>query len=75
MFQPVMIFFLLFKADLLSIRPPDCIGVFVEQETQGNARAVLAATTIVGARLRDTVFTLTGHARQMPVLSIERDWR
>ena len=33
---------------------------FREQETQGNPRAVLAATTIVGARLRDTVFTLTG---------------
>ncbi len=33
---------------------------FREQVTQGNARAVLAATTIVGARLRDTVFTLTG---------------
>jgi hypothetical protein len=32
---------------------------FHEQRTQGNVRAVLAATTIVGARLRDTVFTLT----------------
>ena len=32
---------------------------FLEQETQGNVRAVLATTTIVGARLRDTVFTLT----------------
>lgn len=31
-------------------------------ETQGDTRAVLAATTIVGARLRDTVFTLTGPA-------------
>jgi hypothetical protein len=33
---------------------------FHEQITSGNARAVIAATTIVGARLRDTVFTLTG---------------
>jgi hypothetical protein len=34
--------------------------LFREQETQGNVRAVLGATTIVGSRLRDTVFTLTG---------------
>jgi hypothetical protein len=33
---------------------------FHEQVTSGNAPAVIAATTIVGARLRDTVFTLTG---------------
>ncbi len=33
--------------------------LFHEQITSGNARAVIAATTIVGARLRDTVFTLT----------------
>jgi hypothetical protein len=33
---------------------------FHEQITSGNAPAVIAATTIVGARLRDTVFTLTG---------------
>lgn len=33
---------------------------FREQETERSARAVLAATTIDGARLRDTVFTLTG---------------
>jgi hypothetical protein len=33
---------------------------FHGHETQGNTRAVLAATSIVGARLRDTVFTLTG---------------
>ncbi len=36
---------------------------FREQTIQGNARAVLAATTIVGARLRDTVFTLTAAPR------------
>jgi len=35
---------------------------FREQETQGNERAVVVATTIVGARLRDTVFTMTGRA-------------
>jgi hypothetical protein len=33
---------------------------FREQEIQGNARAVLAVTTIVGSQLRDTVFALTG---------------
>jgi hypothetical protein len=33
---------------------------FGEQGTQGNDRAIIVATTIVGARLRDTVFTLTG---------------
>jgi hypothetical protein len=33
---------------------------FRGQETPGSDRAVLAVTTIVGARLRDTVFTLTG---------------
>ena len=33
---------------------------FHEQGTSGDAPAVIAATTIVGARLRDTVFTLTG---------------
>jgi hypothetical protein len=33
---------------------------FRSQETQSGDRAVLAVTTIVGARLRDTVFTLTG---------------
>jgi hypothetical protein len=33
---------------------------FRDQETQGNVRAVMAATTIVGARVRDTVFSLTG---------------
>jgi hypothetical protein len=33
---------------------------FHEQITSGNAPAVIAATTIVGARLRDTVFTLSG---------------
>jgi hypothetical protein len=32
---------------------------FHEQVTSGSARAVIAATTIVGARLRDIVFTLT----------------
>ena len=32
---------------------------FGEQETQGSVRAVLATTTIDGARLRDTVYTLT----------------
>jgi hypothetical protein len=36
---------------------------FREQTIQGNVRAVLAATTIVGARLRDTVFTLTAAPR------------
>ena len=35
---------------------------FGEQGTQGNERAVMVGTTIVGARLRDTVFTLTGTA-------------
>jgi hypothetical protein len=33
---------------------------FREPETPGNVRAVLVATTIVGAQLRDTVFTSTG---------------
>jgi hypothetical protein len=33
---------------------------FREQMSSGNSRAVIAATTIVGARLRDIVFTLTG---------------
>lgn len=33
---------------------------FRKEETEGYDRAVLAATTIVGAQLRDTVFTLTG---------------
>jgi hypothetical protein len=33
---------------------------FREQGTQANARAVLAATTMMGARLRDTVFILNG---------------
>jgi hypothetical protein len=33
---------------------------FREQGAEENARAVLAATTIVGARLRDTVFILNG---------------
>ena len=32
---------------------------FREQETQSKPHAVMAVTTIVGARLRDTVFTLT----------------
>jgi hypothetical protein len=31
-----------------------------EEGTQGNDQAVIVGTTIVGARLRDTVFTLTG---------------
>src|ERR1700733_8749392 len=33
---------------------------FGKEGTQGNDRAVIVATTIVGPRLRDTVFTLTG---------------
>jgi hypothetical protein len=45
----------------LSLGPPGGIHWrFNGQETLGNDRAVLAATSIVGARLRDTVFTLTG---------------
>jgi hypothetical protein len=34
--------------------------IFGKEGTQGNDRAVMVATTIVGPRLRDTVFTLTG---------------
>lgn len=45
----------------LSLGPPAGIHWrFHGGETQGNVRAVLAATSIVGARLRDTVFTMTG---------------
>jgi hypothetical protein len=45
----------------LSLGPPAGIHWrFHGQDTLGSDRAVLAATSIVGTRLRDTVFTLTG---------------
>jgi hypothetical protein len=41
---------------------------FGNEGSQGNDRAVIVATTIVGPRLRDTVFTLTGTTTKVSTL-------